>query len=144
MECTLSKYTDFLLAVSRYATATSMSAVFQNELSHDKISRWLKSSYLDSTSVWKVAKKLVRSLVDFEDKSGVIVVDDSIVEKAHTDENAVVCYHWDHSLQRYVKGINFVSLLYSRSRNPGESFLCGYLCFYQNGTIKDQNRKWTF
>ncbi len=116
MDCTLSSYTDFLLSVPKYATATSMSAAFDLQVSHDKVSRFLKSSYLDSSVVWKSAKKFVRSLVDFADQSGVISVDDSIVEKAHTDENAMICYHWDHSLGRYVKGINFISLLYSHAK----------------------------
>jgi len=116
MNCTLSNYTDFLLSVPKYATATAMSAVFDNRLSHDKISRWLKSSYLDSSSIWKAAKKFVRSQVALNDSSGVISVDDSIVEKAHTDENAMICYHWNHSLNRHVKGINFISLMYSHAK----------------------------
>ena len=116
MDCTLSKYTDFLLSVPKYATATSMSAVYDHRISHDKVSRFLRSSYLDSTVVWKSAKSFLRSLVDFTDQSGVISVDDSIVEKAHTDENAMICYHWDHSLNRHVKGINFISLLYSHDK----------------------------
>lgn len=116
MNCTLSKYTDFLLSVPKYATATAMSAAYDYQVSHDKISRFLKSSYLDSSVVWKSAKKFIRSLIKFEDESGVISVDDSIVEKAHTDENAMICYHWDHSLQRHVKGINFISLMYSHDK----------------------------
>jgi len=42
----------------------------------------------------------------------VLVVDDSILEKAHIDPNSLLCTHYDHSLGRYVKGLNFVSLLY--------------------------------
>jgi len=42
----------------------------------------------------------------------VMIVDDSIAEKPYTDENDIVCWHWDHAQQRAVKGINFVSLLY--------------------------------
>lgn len=116
MDCTLSNYTDFLLSVPKYATATSMSSAFDYKLSHDKVSRFLKSSYLDSAVVWRSAKKFVRSLVAFDDQSGFISVDDSIVEKAHTDENAMICYHWDHSLNRHVKGINFISLMYSHEK----------------------------
>ena len=37
-----------------------------------------------------------------------LIVDDSVLEKAHTDANELICTHW----QRYVKGLNFVSLLY--------------------------------
>ncbi|MEM8584559.1 MAG: transposase, partial [Bacteroidota bacterium] len=116
MDCTLSKYTDFLLSVPKYATATSMSAAYDYRISHDKISRWLKSSYLDSAAIWKQAKKFIRSQVKYSDQQGVISVDDSIVEKAHTDENALINYHWDHSLQRHVKGINFISLLFSHDK----------------------------
>ena len=39
-------------------------------------------------------------------------MDDSVLEKAHPDANALICTHWDHRQQRYVKGLNFVSLLY--------------------------------
>ena len=42
----------------------------------------------------------------------VLVVDNSILEKAHNDANELIFIHWDHSQQRYVKGLNFVSLLY--------------------------------
>ena len=64
MPCTLSKYTDYLLSTPKYATATRMSSAFGLELSHDKISRWLKMEYLDSRSIWKSAKSLIRFLVD--------------------------------------------------------------------------------
>ncbi|MEL6276097.1 MAG: transposase [Bacteroidota bacterium] len=116
MDCTLSRYTDYLLCVPKYATATGLSAAYDNQISHDKVSRFLKSSYLDSSVVWKSAKKFIRSLVDFTDQEGVVSVDDSIVEKAHTDENEMICYHWDHSLGRHVKGINFISLMYSHEK----------------------------
>ncbi len=41
-----------------------------------------------------------------------LIVDDSLVEKAHTDANELICSHWDHRQQRFVKGLNFVSLRY--------------------------------
>ena len=40
------------------------------------------------------------------------IVDDSVLEKAHTDANGLICTHWNHRQQRYVKGLNFVSLRY--------------------------------
>ena len=43
---------------------------------------------------------------------GVMIIDDSIVEKPYTDENAIICWHYDHSQDRSVKGINFVTCLY--------------------------------
>ena len=35
-----------------------------------------------------------------------------MLEKAHTDANELICTHWDHRQQRYVKGLHFVTLLY--------------------------------
>ena len=41
-----------------------------------------------------------------------MIVDDSIGQKPYTDENDIICWHYDHSQQRTVKGINFVTCLY--------------------------------
>jgi hypothetical protein len=82
-------------------------------MSHDKVTRFLSSSYFDNKTIWQASKKIIRKYIPPTDDRGIIIVDDSIVEKPHTDENAMICYHWDHSQNNYVKGINFISLLYS-------------------------------
>ena len=41
-----------------------------------------------------------------------MIVDDSISEKPFTDENEIICWHYDHSKGRTVKGINFLTTLY--------------------------------
>ncbi len=48
------------------------------------------------------------------DDFAALAVDDSLLEKAYTDANELICTHWNHRQQRYVKGLNFVSLLYQR------------------------------
>lgn len=118
MYCTLSLYTDYLLSVPKYATATGMSAAFCGQISHDKVSRFLSESYFDSRTIWKTVKPLIRKQVAVDDDSGVLIIDDSICEKPHSEENAMICWHYDHSQGRSVKGINFVSLVYAQ----GESF----------------------
>jgi len=47
-----------------------------------------------------------------QSEQAVLIVDDSISEKPYTDENDIVCWHYDHSHQRTVKGINFLTSLY--------------------------------
>jgi hypothetical protein len=47
-----------------------------------------------------------------ETDDAVLVLDDSIEEKPYTDESDLICWHWDHSKQRSVKGINFITALY--------------------------------
>jgi len=48
----------------------------------------------------------------FSKTMGVIIMDDSIAEKPYTDENDIICWHYDHSQDRSVKGINFVTSWY--------------------------------
>jgi hypothetical protein len=42
----------------------------------------------------------------------VIIIDDTLAEKPFTDENEIVCWHYDHSQGRTIKGINLLSMLY--------------------------------
>lgn len=43
---------------------------------------------------------------------GVLIIDDTIEEKPYTEESELVCWHYDHSKGRSVKGINLISALY--------------------------------
>src|SRR5215216_407709 len=105
----LDLYTDYLISSFGQVTATGLSRLLDGVVSHDQITRFLASEEKRSADLWRIAKPLVRSI---ESNDGVIVIDDSIEEKAYTDENELVCWHWDHSKGRNVKGINFLSALY--------------------------------
>ncbi len=59
--------------------------------------------------LWRKVKPLVRKI---ESPDGVLIFDDTIEEKPYTDENEIICWHWDHSKGRNVKGINFITALY--------------------------------
>src|ERR1039458_189410 len=52
---------------------------------------------------------LVRSI---ENSDGVLIFDDTIQEKAWTDENELMCWHYDHVSGRNVRGINLLNALY--------------------------------
>jgi hypothetical protein len=41
-----------------------------------------------------------------------MLIDDTIVEKPHTDENEIICWHDDHARGRTVKGLNLLTTLY--------------------------------
>ena len=41
-----------------------------------------------------------------------MIIDDSITEKPYTNENDIICWHYDHSKDRTIKGINFLTALY--------------------------------
>jgi DDE superfamily endonuclease len=66
----------------------------------------------------------VKSFVrEVQAEAGVLISDDSIEEKPYTDENDIVCWHYDHSKDRLLKGINFLTALY---RSQGVSVPVGF------------------
>jgi len=114
MTCTLDIYTDYLISSTGATTATGLSRLYDGAISHDQVTRLLTNSYLDSKDLWMKAKPLIRSAEQSQsvDEFAVLIVDDCILEKAHTDQNAMISTYYDHSEQCYVNGLNFVSLLY--------------------------------
>ena len=114
MACTLDLYPDYLLSSTGPTTATGLSRRLDGALSHNHITRWLSRGTYGPAEVWRQAKRLIRQAEAQRpaEEFAVLIVDDSVLEKAHTDANGLICIHWDHSQQRYVKGLNFVSLRY--------------------------------
>jgi hypothetical protein len=105
----LDLYSDYLISAFGQTTATGLSALLNGEISHDQMQRSLAGEEQTSADLWRIAKPHVRKI---ERADGVMIVDDSIGEKPYTDENDIICWHYDHSQQRTVKGINFVTCLY--------------------------------
>lgn len=105
----LDLYTDYLLSTFGAATATGLSAMVEGEVSHDKITRFLSKEDYTSKDLWKQVKSTVRRV---EHDEGVLIFDDTIQEKAWTDESELMCWHYDHCSGRNVKGINLLNALY--------------------------------
>ncbi len=114
MTCTLDIYTDYLISSTGQTSATGLSRLYDGAISHDQVTRLLTNLYLESKDLWSKSKPLIRSAEQGKavDEFAVLIVDDSILEKAHTDANAMMTIHWAHNEDRFVKGLNFVSLLY--------------------------------
>lgn len=85
-----------------------------------------------SADLWRIAKPHVRQI---ESEDGVVIVDDSIAEKPYTDENDIICWHYDHSQQRTIKGINFVTCLY---HSQGVSLPIGFELVRKTERYTDQ------
>jgi hypothetical protein len=109
----LDLYADYLISSFRATTATGLSSLLEGAVSHDKITRLLSSPVCGSADLWRLVKPLIRQVGSSQ---GVLIIDDSIEEKPFTDENEIVCWHWDHSKNRALKGINFISVMYQVPR----------------------------
>jgi hypothetical protein len=102
-------YSDYLLASFGVTTATGLSQLLEGEISHDQVTRYLAGTKKTAADLWRTVKPFVREV---QAEAGVLIIDDSIEEKPYTDENAIVCWHYDHSKDRVLKGINFLTALY--------------------------------
>jgi DDE superfamily endonuclease len=102
-------YSDYLIASFGLTTATGLSQLLDGEISHDKITRFLSGKVKTSQDLWLFVKPLIREI---ESDAACLIIDDSIEEKPYTDENDIICWHYDHSKQMNVKGINFLNCLY--------------------------------
>src|ERR1700704_6131936 len=103
-------YADYLLASFGATTAPGLSQLLEGEVSHDQVTRYLSGQQKTAADLWRTVKAFVRQV---QSEAGVLIIDDSIEEKPYTDENDIVCWHYDHSKDRLLKGINFLTALYS-------------------------------
>lgn len=106
----LELYSDYLISSFSYTTATGLSRMLDNTISHDKITRFLSEQEYTSKDLWKLVKPTIRKI---ESEDGIISVDDTIQEKQYTDENDIIAWHYDHSKSRSLKGVNILSCLYT-------------------------------
>lgn len=116
----LDLYSDYLISAFGQTTATGLASLLNGEISHDQVQRSLADEEPTSADLWRTAKPHVRKI---ESQEGVMIVDDSIAEKPYTDENDIICWHYDHAQHRTIKGINFVTCLY---HNRGVSLPVGF------------------
>lgn len=84
--------------------------MLDNAVSHDKITRFLSGNNFNSKDLWRLVKPDVRSA---ESEDGVLIFDDTIQEKQWTDENEIISWHFDHSKNRTIKGVNILNCLYN-------------------------------
>ena len=105
----LDLYTDYLLSTFGYATATGLAKILDGDLSHDKVTRFLSERMYTSKDLWLEVKPTVRKI---ENEEAVLIFDDTVQEKPYTDENEVMCWHYDHSKGRSVQGFNLLNCLY--------------------------------
>ena len=102
-------YTDYLISGNGYATATGLSSMMDGDVSHDQITRFLSKNEFTSKDLWKQVKSTVREI---ESNEACLIFDDTVQEKRWTDESDIMCWHFDHTVGKLVRGINMLNALY--------------------------------
>ena len=87
-------------------TATGLSAMLEGKISHDQVTRFLSEKEYNCKELWHRVKPEVRKIESDQD---LLIFDDTVQEKAHSKENDLICWYYDHKLNRLVKGINMLT-----------------------------------
>ncbi len=103
-------YIDFLIGSPRVYSCTEAARVQPDEEdgpAHDAVTRLLQRLSVTTDRLWQEA----RQQVDLT--RGVLVVDDSTLDKMYSRKIELVTRHWSGKHKRVVSGINLVTLLWS-------------------------------
>lgn len=107
---TASQFIDFLIATPGHATATEAERtqpVTSAPAAHDAYTRLLHRLEPDSEVLWTEVQADVRRT------SGVLVLDDSVLDKPYARKMDLVHHTWSGKHHRVVKGIDLLTLLWT-------------------------------
>lgn len=108
--CSASDYIDFLLASPKAVSALEAARVQPDRPdrpAHDAFTRLLHRLEPDPGALWQEVAPLVRRA------DGVLVLDDSTLDKPYAGKIALVCQHWSGKHRAVVRGINLISLVWT-------------------------------
>jgi len=103
-------YINFIIATPRDVTATEAERVqpeSRDAPAHDAFTRLLSRLEPDAETLWTEA----RTQIDLN--TGILVLDDSTLEKPYSEFNALVYRHWSGKQKAVVSGINLITLLWT-------------------------------
>ena len=103
-------YIHFLIAAQQVFSSVEAARthpVQEQAPAHDAYTRLLKRLPPDSERLWREGEPLVNR------KAGVLVIDDTTLDKPYATQMALVNRHWSGKHGRVVKGINLISLVWT-------------------------------
>lgn len=100
-------YIQWLLAAQTNYTCTELEKVAPNGMAHDAPTRMLRRSRLTPKILWKNAEPHV------EKQRGFLIVDDSVIDKPHAQDIALVRWQYSGAHHDVVKGIGLETLLWT-------------------------------
>ena len=76
-------------------------------IAHDSVKRLLERQPHHTEALYNEAKRLIRQ------KAGVLVIDDSTLDKPYSHQIELVTRHWSGKHHRVVQGINLISTIWT-------------------------------
>lgn len=119
-KCHPGDYIDFLIASPKAFCCTEAALVQPSSPdppAHDAFTRLLHRLEPDPETLWRESRRLV------DLRAGVLVLDDSTLDKPYARKMDLVARHWSGKHKRVVSGINLVTLLWT---DGDKSIPCDY------------------
>jgi hypothetical protein len=126
-------YIDFLIATPKAASAVEAAAVQParpGAPAHDAFTRLLQRLEPDPETLWQEAK----GQVDLA--GGVLVLDDTVLDKPHARRIDLVGRHWSGKHHRVVQGIDLVSLVWT---DGDRAVPCDYRIYHDKAQTKNDH-----
>lgn len=109
-KCDELDYINFLIAAQKVFSSVEASKTHpaaEVAPAHDAYTRLLQRVPPDSQALWQEVEPFI------ERQGGVLVVDDTTLDKPYASQMALVTRHWSGKHRRVVQGINLISLVWS-------------------------------
>jgi putative transposase len=106
-------YIHFLIAAQKVFTCTEAARCApegERTPAHDAFTRLLQRQPPDTEALWQEAKACV------DMGKGLLVLDDTTLDKPYAQKMDLVTYHWSGKHQRVVKGIALLTLLWTEGK----------------------------
>jgi putative transposase len=116
-KCHDEDYINFLIAAQKRFTCTEAARSQRNDAdapvtippAHDSFTHFLQRLPSDTEALWNESRRLI----DPTKGGGVLIVDDTTLDKPYAEKMDYVTYHWSGKHHRVVKGINLITTLWS-------------------------------
>jgi putative transposase len=109
-KCTSNDFINFLIATYQTCSCTEASRCLPTEsepIAHDSVKRLLERQPHHTEALYNEAKPMIRH------NDGVLVIDDSTLDKPYSHEIELVTRHWSGKHHRVVQGINLISTIWT-------------------------------
>jgi hypothetical protein len=130
---TADDYIDFLIGSPAVVSATEAARAQPDRPSapaHDSFTRLLHRLEPDPATLWADVRPLIRRA------AGVLVIDDSTLDKPRAKHIGLVAHHWSGNHHAVVRGINLITALWS---DGDRLYPCDYRVYHKDGDGKTKN-----
>jgi putative transposase len=130
---TVEGYIQFLIGSPKVVSATEaarVQPVRPNAPAHDAFTRLLHRLEPDADTLWREVAPLIDSA------AGVLVIDDSTLDKPRARHMPLVGYHWSGNHHAVVRGINLITAVWS---DGDRLYPCDYRVYHKAGDQKTKN-----